>query len=66
MARQPLRPAQQDYNRIDENLFREQITNFINDIDNRVTEVENIKTTTSAKSVRRMQLLLLGAPKWTN
>ena len=24
------------------------------------------ETTTSAKSVRRMQLLLLGAPNWTN
>ena len=66
MAKQPLRPAKIDYNQTDENLFREQITNFINKIDSRVTEIENIKTTTSAKSVRRMQLLLLGAPKWTN
>ena len=66
MARQPLRPAQKEYNSIDENLFREQITNFMNNIENRVTDIENIKTTTSAKSVRRMQLLLLGAPNWTN
>tara|TARA_R100001443_G_scaffold34860_1_gene48583 strand:+ start:1633 stop:1833 length:201 start_codon:yes stop_codon:yes gene_type:complete len=66
MVRQTLRPAKQEYTQVDENLFREQITNFINEIDNRVTNIENIKTTTSAKSVRRMQLLLLGAPNWTN
>ena len=66
MAKQPLRPAKKEYAQIDENLFREQITTFINDIDNRVTEVENIKTTSSAKSVRRLQFLLLGAPNWTN
>jgi|TARA_R110002012_G_scaffold62364_1_gene164119 CRISPR/Cas system-associated protein Csx1 len=66
MARQPLRPAQKEYNSIDENLFREQITNFINEISTKVDEVEKVNTTTSAKSVRRMQLLLLGAPKWTS
>ena len=66
MARQPLRPAQQEYNPTDENLFREQIINFMNEITNNMEQIENIKTTISAKSVRRMQLLLLGAPNWRN
>ena len=33
MVRQTLRPAKQEYTQVDENLFREQITNFINEID---------------------------------
>ena len=66
MARQPLRPAQTEYNSIDENLFREQVTNFMNEISTKVDEEEKVNTTTSAKRVRRMQLLLLGVPKWTN
>ena len=39
MVRQTLRPAKQDYTQVDENLFREQITNFMNEIDNRVTNI---------------------------
>ena len=39
MARQPLRPAQTEYNSIDENLFREQVTNFMNEISTKVDEV---------------------------
>ena len=31
MVRQTLRPAKQDYTQVDENLFREQITNFMNE-----------------------------------
>ena len=65
MARQPLRPAQSEYNSINENLFREQVTSFMDEISTKVDEVEKVNTTISAKSVRRMQLLLLGAPKWT-
>jgi|TARA_R110000787_G_scaffold61660_5_gene139545 hypothetical protein len=65
MARQPLRPAQSEYNSVNENLFREQVTSFMDEISTKVDEVEKVNTTISAKSVRRMQLLLLGAPKWT-
>tara|TARA_R100001369_G_C3256686_1_gene157238 strand:+ start:278 stop:478 length:201 start_codon:yes stop_codon:yes gene_type:complete len=65
MARQPLRPAQSEYSSVNENLFREQVTSFMDEISTKVDEVEKVNTTISAKSVRRMQLLLLGAPKWT-
>jgi len=65
MARQPLRPAQQEYNYVDEDLFRQQVTNFMNEITNKVDLIEQVKTTNSAKSVRRLQLMMLGAPNWT-
>tara|TARA_R100001463_G_scaffold102061_1_gene156480 strand:- start:183 stop:383 length:201 start_codon:yes stop_codon:yes gene_type:complete len=66
MARQPLRPAQQEYNYVDEDLFRQQVINFMNEITNKVDLIEETKTTNSSKSVRRLQLMLLGAPNWTN
>jgi len=66
MARQPLRPAQQEYNSVDEDLFRQQVINFMNEITNKVDLIEETKTTNSSKSVRRLQLMLLGAPNWTN
>jgi|TARA_B100000073_G_C23413542_1_gene444210 ABC-type transporter lipoprotein component MlaA len=66
MARQPLRPAQQEYNSVDEDLFRQQVINFMNEISNKVDLIEETKTTNSSKSVRRLQLMLLGAPNWTN
>ena len=66
MARQPLRPAQKEYSSVEEDLFRQQVFNFMNEIDNKVSLVEETKTTNSSKSVRRLQLMLLGAPNWTN
>jgi|TARA_B100001094_G_C18153123_1_gene784870 ABC-type transporter lipoprotein component MlaA len=65
MARQPLRPAQQQYSAVDEDLFRQQVINFMNEITNKVDLIEELKTTKSAKSVRRHQFMMLGAPNWT-
>jgi len=49
MARQPLRPAQSEYNSVNENLFREQVTSFMDEISTKVDEVEKVNTTISAK-----------------